>query len=171
MSTSVVRGCLEEVLSQVVGTDGLDVCAMMNGKILDSRMIVRSTFAIDSEEEVVRMCQGSGRVRNALRHVAGQCVKGATGVVRHGMICLSLLKGKGMGKWMLQLGHWVENRHLLQEMCRPELVKALQLLQSVLTPEDFSKSEKNVLSSVNVSFLRLWKGKPIMRNRNRSILK
>ena len=36
-STSVVRGCLEEVLSQVVGTDGLDVYAMMNGKILDLR--------------------------------------------------------------------------------------------------------------------------------------
>ena len=35
MSTSVVRGCLEEVLSQVVGTDGLDVYATMNGKILD----------------------------------------------------------------------------------------------------------------------------------------
>ena len=28
-STSVVRGCLEEVLSQVVGTDGLDVYAMI----------------------------------------------------------------------------------------------------------------------------------------------
>ena len=34
MSTSVVRGCLEEVLSQVVDTDGLDVYAMMNGKII-----------------------------------------------------------------------------------------------------------------------------------------
>ena len=41
MSTSVVRGCLEEVLSQVVGTDGLDVCAMMNGKMLDSRSTLR----------------------------------------------------------------------------------------------------------------------------------
>ena len=177
----------------------------------ESPTTVRSTFAIDSEEEVVRMCQGSGRVRNASRRVAGQCVKGATGVERQGKICLSLLKGKGMGKGMLQLGHLVENRHLLQGMCRPqhvghkscllevppwsrgwesspesppsppseELVKALQLLQSVLTPEDFSKYEKklvppkqqNVLSSVSESFLRLLKGKPIMRNRNRSILK
>ena len=33
-STSVVRGCLEEVLSQVVGTDGLGVYATMNGKII-----------------------------------------------------------------------------------------------------------------------------------------
>ena len=41
MSTSVVRGCLEEVLSQVVGMDGLDVYAMMNGKILDSRSTLR----------------------------------------------------------------------------------------------------------------------------------
>ena len=37
MSTCVVRGCLEEVLSQVIGTDGLDVYAMMNGKIVDLR--------------------------------------------------------------------------------------------------------------------------------------
>ena len=36
-STSVVRGRLEEVLSQVVGTDGVDVYAMMYGKILDLR--------------------------------------------------------------------------------------------------------------------------------------
>ena len=41
MSTSVVRRCLEDVLSQVVGTDGLDVYGMMNGKILD----VRSTLS------------------------------------------------------------------------------------------------------------------------------
>ena len=124
----------------------------------------------------MRTCLGSGRVRNASRRVAG--VKGAIGVVRHGMICLSLLKGKGMGKWMLQLGHLVGNRHKLQGMCRPtarrpqvvlprgppgagvgspptpesspspppeELVKALQLLQSILTPEDFSKYEKKLV--------------------------
>ena len=41
---------------------------------------------------------GSGRVHNALHHGAGQCVNGATGVVRQGMICPSLLKGRGMGK-------------------------------------------------------------------------
>ena len=116
-------------MSQVVGMDGLDVYAMMNGKILDSHyviaeslMVVRSTFTVDSEEEVVKMCQGSGRVRNASRSVAGQCVKGAIGVGRHGKICLSLLKVKGMGKWMLQLGHLVESRHLLQGMCRPQRV-------------------------------------------------
>ena len=113
--------CLEEVLSQVVGTDGLDVYAMMNGKILDLRstlrffvaslMVARSTFTIDSEEEVVRMCLGSGRVHNVSRSVAGQCVKGATGVVRQGRICMSLPKGKGMGKGILQLDHLVENRH------------------------------------------------------------
>ena len=53
-----------------------------------------------------------------------------------------------------------------------ELVKALQLLQSVLTPEDFSKYEKKlvppkqqerVLSSVKESFLRsmrtIWRSK------------
>ena len=41
MSSSVVRGCLEEVLSRVVGTDGLDVYAMMNGKILHLRSTLR----------------------------------------------------------------------------------------------------------------------------------
>ena len=79
---------------------------------------------------------------------------------------------------MLQMGHLVESRHLLQGMCRPQhvghklrllyvrlgqkggsflapepppsllsekLVKALQLLQSVLTPEDFSKYEKKLV--------------------------
>ena len=56
----------------------------------------------------MKMCQGSGRVHNASRRVAGQCVKGATGV-RQGRICLSLPKGKGTGKEILQLGHWVEN--------------------------------------------------------------
>ena len=40
-------------------------------------MVALSTFVIDSEEEVVRVCLGSGRVHIALRHVAGQCVKGA----------------------------------------------------------------------------------------------
>ena len=126
----------------------------------------------------MRTCLGSGRVHSASRRVAGQCVKGATGVVRQGRICLSLPKGKrkGMGKGMLQLGHWVGNRHRLRETCRPrlvnrklcllevrlepglvapqllppsppseELVKALQLLQSVLTPEDFSKYEKKLV--------------------------
>ena len=61
-----------------------------------------------------------------------------------------------------------------------DLVKALQLLQSGLTPEDFSKYEKKlvppkqqerVLSSANESFLRLLKGRPIVRNKNRSISK
>ena len=37
MSTSVVRGSLEEILSQVIGTDGLDMYAMVSGKIVDLR--------------------------------------------------------------------------------------------------------------------------------------
>ena len=44
LSTSVVRGCLEEVLSRVVGTDGLDVYATMNGKILDLRSTLLSLW-------------------------------------------------------------------------------------------------------------------------------
>ena len=178
MSTSVVRGCLEEVLSQVIGTDGLDVYAMVNGKIVDLRSTLWSCGIIDgctvhihhrlrggSREDVPQQWTCS---QCFLRHAVGQCVKGATRVVRQGRICLSLPKGrrKGMGKVILQLGHWVESRHRLRETFRPrlvnrkscllevrlpetppsppseELVKALQLFQSVLTPEDFSKYEK-----------------------------
>ena len=166
-------------------------------------MIAQFTFTFDLEEEVVMMCLGSGRVHIALLHDAGQCVSGATGVERQGMICPSLLKGKGMGKLTLPLDHLGGNRRKLQGMCRPlhvdhkscllevrlvsppsppseELVKALQLLQGVLTPEDFSKYEKklvppknskSVSSSVSGNSLRLLNGKPIMRNRNRCILK
>ena len=47
-----------------------------------------------------------------------------------------------------------------------DLVKAFQLLQSVLTP-----NSRNVLSSVKESFLRLLRGRPNMRNKSRSILK
>ena len=61
-------------------------------------MVARSAFTFDSEEEVVRMCLGSGRVHNALHHGAGQSANGATGVVRQGMTCPSLLKGRRMGK-------------------------------------------------------------------------
>ena len=67
-------------------------------------MVARSTFTFDSEEEVVRMCLGSGRVHNALLHGAGQCVNGATGVARQGMICPSLLKGRGNGKVDVAVG-------------------------------------------------------------------
>ena len=85
-------------------------------------MDARSTFTFDLEEEVVRMCLGSGRVHIALHHGAGRCVNGATGVARRGMMCPSLLKGRGMGKQTLQLDHLVGNRHLLQGMCRPQHV-------------------------------------------------
>ena len=60
-----------------------------------------------------------------------------------------------------------------------ELVKALQLLQSVLTPEDFTMYEKKLVPPKQQervklreeSFLRLLRGRPILRNKNRSILK
>ena len=64
-------------------------------------MVARFTFTFDSEEEVVKICQGSGRVRKASRRVAGQCVNGAIGVERQGKICPSLLKEQGMGKGIL----------------------------------------------------------------------
>ena len=145
--------------------------------IVESLMIVRSTFTVDSEEEVVRMCQGSGRVRNALRLVPGQCVKDAIGVGRHGMICLSS-EGKGNGKMDVAVGPLgrkppstagnVPPTTRAPQVVPPrgppgagvgspptpesppsppseELVKALQLFQSVLTPEDFSKYEKKLV--------------------------
>ena len=130
-STSVVRGCLEEVLSQVVGTDGLDVYATMNGKILDLCSTLLSCGITDgctvhihfrlrggSREDV----PGQWTCSHCLAPGAGQCVNGATGVARQGMICPSLLKGRGMGKLTLPLDHLVGNRHKLQGMCRPQHV-------------------------------------------------
>ena len=58
----------------------------------------------------MRMCLGSGRVHNASRSVAGQCVKSATSVVRQGRICLSHLKGKGMGKGICSWATWSKTR-------------------------------------------------------------
>ena len=143
-------------------------------------MVARSAFTIASEEEVVRTCLGSGRVHNVLRRVAGQCAKGASGVVRQGRICLSLLEGKekGNGKGGIAVGPLSRKPppttgNVPPTTRRPqvvpprgppgagvgspptpesppsppseELVKALQLLQSVLTPEDFSKCEKKLV--------------------------
>ena len=113
MSTSVVRGCLEEVLSQVIGMDGLDVCAMMNGKIVD----LRSTLWFCGITDVCTVhthCRLRGGSREDVpgQWTCSQCfaprcwpvVKGATGVVRQWRICLSLPEGrrKGMGKEILQ---------------------------------------------------------------------
>ena len=67
-------------------------------------MIAQFAFTIGSEEEVVRMCLGSGRVHTAWRHGVGQCVEGAIGVGRQGKTCLSLLKGKEMGKMDISVG-------------------------------------------------------------------
>ena len=67
-------------------------------------MVVRSTFTVDSEEEVVKMCQGSGRVHNASRRVAGQCVKRCyrCGAAREDLPVSS--KGKGNGKGDIAVG-------------------------------------------------------------------
>ena len=71
-------------------------------------MVARSTFTIDSEEEVVRDVR-SGRVHNVSRRVAGQCAKGCyrCGAAREDMPVSSRGKEKGLGKGILQLGHWV----------------------------------------------------------------
>ena len=93
--------CLEEVLSQVVGTDGLEVYAMMTGKILDLRSTLRHCGITGGctvhvhcrlRGESLEDVPGQWTFHNASRRDAGQCVKGAVGVVRQGKICLSLLK-------------------------------------------------------------------------------
>ena len=66
-------------------------------------MDARSTFTFDLEEEVGRMCLGSGRVHTALQRGAGRCVNGATGVVRQGMMRPSLLSE---GKWESRRCNW-----------------------------------------------------------------
>ena len=156
---------------------GWSGCVCHDDVVAESLMVVRSTFIFDSEEKVVKMCQGSGRVRNASRRVAGQCVRGAIGVGQQGKIYPSS-KGKGSGKGDIAVGplgrkppptagsvppttrrpQVVPPRGPLgagvgsppspespPSLPSEELVKALLLLQSVLTPEDFSKYEKKLV--------------------------
>ena len=124
-SISVVREGLEEILSQVIGTDGRQWTYVLRCLLVESLTVAWCTFTVDSEEEgLMMMCLVSGRTHIALRHVAGQCARGATGAVKKGRKCLSpqRVKREGKGKAMVQLGLLVGNCHQLQETCRLRLV-------------------------------------------------
>ena len=121
---------------------------------------------------LVRTCLGSGRVQIASRSVAGQCEPNATGVVH--LVMLALLFGMTK-KGKVPRAPWVvllcRPRPALGRMlCRfavprprlgvgsallpllkmstkstEDMVKALKLLQDVMTKEDFSRYEKMVM--------------------------
>ena len=76
--TQVVRRGRHVALGQVAGIKGVDVCAMMGGKIVDHALSLE-TLGIASNCTVSfflrlrkKMCLGSGRARIASRSVAGR---------------------------------------------------------------------------------------------------
>ena len=188
MSTYVVRGCLEEVLSQVVGTNGLDVYAMMNRKILNLRSTLSSCGITDGCTVHIHFrLRGGSREGVPGQWTCSQCFAPRCwpvrkrcyrcGAEREDLPVSSKGKGNGKGDVVAvgPLGRKPPRTagNLLPTTRRPqvvpprgppgagvgspptpetpplppsdELVKALQLLQSVLTPEDFSKYEKKLV--------------------------
>ena len=186
-STSVVRGCLEEVLSQVVGTDGLDVYATMNGKTLDLRSTLLSCGITDGCTVHIHFrLRGGSREDVPGQWTCSQCYAPRCWPVRKRCYRCGAArddlpvsaKGKVNGKVDVAVGPLgrkppqtagnvppttrrpqvvpprgppgagVGNPPTPKSPPSPpseELVKAFQLLQSVLTPEDFSKYEKKLV--------------------------
>ena len=211
-STSVVRGGLDDILSHIIGTGGLDVYATVYGKIVDLSSTLSSAGIVgDCTVHIHHRLRGGSREDVPGQWTCSQCFAPRCWPVRKRCYRCGMVSSKERDL-MLQLGHLVENRHLLQGMCRPQhvglrlclledrLVQGLEVLQlprlllrlplknwprhsnssrvscHLKTSPSMRRNwchqnSKNVSSSVNESFLRLLKGKPIMRNRNRSILK
>ena len=178
-STSVVRGCLEEVLSQVIGTDGLDVYATMNGKILDlCSTLLSCGITDDCTVHIHFRLRGGSRDDVPGQWTCSQCLAPRCWPVRKRCYRCGAAKGKGNGKVDLAVGPLgrkppqtagnVPPTTRRPQVVPPrgppgagvgslpapesppsppseELVKALQLLQGVLTPEDFSKYEKKLM--------------------------
>ena len=186
MSTSVVRGCSEKVLSRVVGTDGLDVY-VTNGKILDLRSTLLSCGITDGCTVHVHFrLRGGSREDVPGQWTCSQCFAPRCWPVRKRCYLCGAArddlpvsaKGKGNGKVDVAVGPLgrkppqtagnVPPTTRRPQVVPPrgppgvgvgspptpesppsppseELVKALQLLQSVLTPEDFSKYEKKLV--------------------------
>ena len=186
-STSVVRGCLEEVLSQVVGTDGLDVYATVNGKILDLSSTLLSCGITDgctvhihfrlrggSRDDVPGQWTCSHCLAPRCWPVRKRCHR--CGAARDDLPLSAELKGNGkadvavgpLGRKPPQTASNVPPTTRRPQVVPPrgppgagvgspptpesppppqseELVKALQLLQGVKTPEDFSKYEKKLV--------------------------
>ena len=93
--TQVVRGGRHVALGLVAGVMGMDVHAMVGGKIVDHSLSLES-LGITSPSSpgfvvgLVITCLGSGRVQYASRSVAGQRESSAIGVVLLVMLTLSL---------------------------------------------------------------------------------
>ena len=106
-STSVVRAGPDEILSHIIGTGGLDVYAVVHEIIVDlSSTLFSAGIVGDCTVHIHHRLRGGSREDVPGQWTCSQCfalrcwpcVNGATGVVRQGTICPSLLKGKGMGK-------------------------------------------------------------------------
>ena len=117
----------------------------------------------------MRMCLGSGRVHTASRRGAGQCVRGAPSLLKEkGMNGREDVAVGPLGRKPPQTAGNVPPTTRRPQVVPPrgppgagvgspptpesppsppseELLKALQLFQSVLTPEDFSKYEKKLV--------------------------
>ena len=186
-STSVVRGCLEEVLSQVIGTDGLDVYATMNGKILDlCSKLLSCGITDDCTVHIHFRLRGGSRDDVPGQWTCSHCLAPRCWPVRKRCYRCGAArddlpvsaKGKGNGKADVAVGPLgrkppqtagnvpptTRRPQIVPPRGPPgagvgspptpesppsppseELVKALQLLQGVLTPEDFSKYEKKLV--------------------------
>ena len=103
MSTSVVRGGLEEILSHVIGTDGLDGYAMVHGKIVNLNSTLSSAGIVDGCTVYIhRRLRGGSREDVPGHWTCSQCnaprcwparKKGAAGVEQPQRSCLPLRKG------------------------------------------------------------------------------
>ena len=187
-STSVVRGGPDEILSHVIGTDGLGVVyATVHGKIVDLSSTLSSagifgycTLHIHhrlrggSREDVPGQWTCSQCFATRCWPVRERCCR--CGAAREDLPVSS--EGKGNGKGDIAVGPLGQKPPPTAGNVPPttrklqvvpprgppgagvgspptpetpplppseELVKALQLFQSVLTPEDFSKYEKKLV--------------------------
>ena len=112
MSTSVVTGGLDEILSHVIGTDGLDGYAMVHGKIVNLSSTLSAGIVDDCTVYCHHRLRGGCREGVPGQRTCSQCVALRCWPVRKrryrcgAASCLLLRKGvrKGKGKVMVNLG-------------------------------------------------------------------
>ena len=186
-STSVVRGGLDEILSHVIDIGGLDVYAMVHGKMVDLSSTLSSAGIVgDCTVHIHHRLRGGSREDVPGQWTCSHCFAPRCwpvrkrcyrcGAARKDLPVSS--KGKGNGRGDVAVGPLgrkppqtagnvppttrrpqvvpprgppgagVGSPPTPESPLSPpseELVKALRLLQSVLTPEDFSKYEKKLV--------------------------
>ena len=186
-STSVVRGGLDEILSHIIGTGGLDVYATVYGKIVDLSSTLSSAGIVgDCTVQIHHRLRGGSREDVPGQWTCSQCFAPRCWPVRKRCYRCGAARddlpvsSRGKGNWKVDVAVGPLGRKPPQtagnvppttrrpQVVPPrgppgagvgsppapetppsppseELVKALQLLQSVLSPEDFSKYEKKLV--------------------------